>query len=84
MDDELLEMMQPLRDALEKAIADAKRLGHHMSESIDSFVSAHATCERCGAVLRVGYSVANPRSDPIVLDASTAMEKCVAQTVERG
>ena len=76
MDEELFEMMEPLRTALEKAMAEAHRLGHRMSERIDSFVAAHATCEHCGATLRVGYSPSNPRSDPIVLDQSTTQVRC--------
>ena len=76
VDDELFEMMEPLRTALEKAMNEARTLGHRMTESVDSFVSAHATCEYCGATLRVGYSVANPRSDPIVLDGATSLEQC--------
>ncbi len=76
MDDDLFEMMQPLRTALERAMTEARALGHHMSESIDSFVAAHAVCEYCGAILRVGYSPANPRSDPVVLDGVTATARC--------
>lgn len=83
IDEERYEMMQPLRTALEKAMREAKAMGHLMSETMDSFVAAHATCEYCGATLRVGYSVANPRSDPVVLDGTTASESCPRVTVAR-
>jgi hypothetical protein len=79
MDEEQFEMMEPLRRALESAMAAAKQQGHHMSETIDSFVAAHATCELCGATVRVGYSVSNPRSDPIVLDGTTTSERCAGR-----
>ena len=76
MDEEMFEMMEPLRTAIERAMAQARAYGHEMMEFIDSFVAAHATCELCGATLRVGYSAANPRSDPTVLDGTTTLTIC--------
>lgn len=60
-------MSAPLRAALAVYMRDASQLGHALSETIDTLTAAHATCERCGETLSVGYPVDNPRMDPVVL-----------------
>ncbi len=71
MNEETFELSQPLRTAIGHVTEAMHAQGHRMTASIDSAVAAHATCEHCGTVVRVGYSVENPRSDPVVLNGPT-------------
>ena len=71
MNEEAFELTQPLRTAIAHVTEAMHTRGHRMTASIDSAVAAHATCEHCGTVVRVGYSAENPRSDPVVLNGAT-------------
>ncbi len=71
MDEETFELSQPLRTAITHVTSTMHTRGHRMAASIDSAIAAHAICEHCGTVVRVGYSVENPRSDPVVVSGPT-------------